>query len=244
MQARAARIGHIGVTVRDLDATVEFYSRYVGLRLTERFEYPADEVGHGVLVTAGAFMRAGSDHHCVSFFAPKHGVESSTQGDAMPYGLHHIAFEMRTPEELLSKYRDLREAGVQIVNARSGGPGNQPRFYARDPDGNMLEFYWSIDQIGWQGSPRAYPDIQAIDLEAFDFEAFVQERERAAAAALASDRTAVPDGAVTDAAVTAGGATAPCLQPEPARQPVCANADPAPRAQAALAPIERRAPAR
>jgi catechol 2,3-dioxygenase len=60
--------------------------------------------------------------------------------------------------------------------ARIGGPGNQPRFYTRDPDGNLLEFYWGIDQIGWDGVPRPYPPITEIDLEKFDFQAFDRTR--------------------------------------------------------------------
>ena len=96
------------------------------------------------------------------------------------FELHHLAFELRTPDELLGKYRELKAGGVPIVNARKGGPGNQPRFYARDPDGNLLEFYWGIDEIGWDGIPRAYAPIQEIDLEHFDFEAYAVERDQAA----------------------------------------------------------------
>jgi catechol 2,3-dioxygenase-like lactoylglutathione lyase family enzyme len=166
------------VAVRDLDRTVDFYRRYVGLRLTERFDYPDDEVGHGVHVTAGAFVRCGADHHCISFFTLRDGHEPNAEGQA--YGLHHIAFEMRTPAELLAMYRRFKQASIPIVNARRGGPGNQPRFYARDPDGNLLEFYWGIDQIGWDGRPREYPPIEEIDLESFDFAAFDAARDEAA----------------------------------------------------------------
>jgi catechol 2,3-dioxygenase len=75
----------------------------------------------------------------------------------------------------------LRGRGVPIVNCRKGGPGNQPRFYARDPDGYLLEFFWSIDEVGWDGFPREYEPIQEIDLEAFDFDGFLAQREEAAA---------------------------------------------------------------
>lgn len=174
------RIGHIGIAVRDLDRSVDFYTGVLGMRLTERFEYPADEVGHGVSVTAGAFVRCDSTHHCLSIFALKD--EPFDPGpEAIGYGLHHIAFEIPTPEQLIARYRSFKEAGIPIVNARLGGPGNQPRFYARDPDGNLLEFYWGIDEIGWDGRAREYPPIAEIDLEDFDFELFVAERERAAA---------------------------------------------------------------
>lgn len=184
MQPRVVRIGHIGIVVADLDRSIDFYTRTVGLRLTERFEYPDDAVGHGVTVAAGAFVRCDSTHHCISMFVLK-GTDRERPSHAaheMSLGLHHVAFELSTPAELLAKYRELRDGGVEIVNARRGGPGNQPRFYVRDPDGNLLEFYWGIDQIGWDERPREYSPIEEIDLESFDFDGFVATREAAARA--------------------------------------------------------------
>lgn len=177
MRERVRGIGHVGLAVRDLDRSIAFYTDVLGLRLTERFDYPEDEVGHGVMVAAGAFIRADTTHHCLSLFVLKDEVGD---GGAGPLGLHHLAFELGSPDELLALYRRCRVTGTEIVNARRGGPGNQPRFYARDPDGNLLEFYWGIDQIGWDGLPREYPDIEEIDLESFDFAAFADARERAA----------------------------------------------------------------
>lgn len=184
MQARPTRIGHIGIVVADIDRSVQFYTEVVGLSLTERFDYGPDEVGHGVAVSGGAFLRSDSTHHCISIFTFRGGVEAPEPGaERLPYGLHHVAFEMPTHETLLQIYRRLREREVPIVNARQGGPGNQPRFYARDPDGHLLEFYWGIDQIGWDGRPREYGPIEEVDLEGFDFDAFAEERDRLSSAA-------------------------------------------------------------
>ncbi|MEZ5124382.1 MAG: VOC family protein [Solirubrobacterales bacterium] len=179
MQVRVRRIGHIGVTVRDLDRSVDFYTGVLGLRLTERFEYPVEEVGHGVTVASGAFMRCNTTHHALSLFQLKDGLlpGDAPDGSALGIGLHHIAFELATPGELLAKLREMRAAGVPIVNCRKGGPGNQPRFYARDPDGHLLEFYWGIDEVGWDGLPREYEPIQEIELDDFDFEAYLEQRE-------------------------------------------------------------------
>lgn len=203
MRIGPARLGHVGIVARDLDRSVDFYTGRVGLRLTERFVYPDTPVGHGAYVAAGAFLRCDATHHCISIFVLKErgaeraapGAAPATDGRAgdaaatpapapADHGLHHIAFEMATPELLLGKYRELRDGGVEIVNCRIGGPGNQPRFYALDPDGHLLEFYWGIDDIGWQQTARAYPPIQEIDLEAFDFDRFFEERERAALTAV------------------------------------------------------------
>jgi catechol 2,3-dioxygenase-like lactoylglutathione lyase family enzyme len=181
MQVRVRKMGHVGITVKDLDRSVAFYVGMLGLELTERFEYPPEEVGHGGTVAAGAFVRVDSTHHCISIFQLKDGLvdPEAAGGGEVTIGLHHLAFELATPGELLVKYREMRDGGVPIVQCRKGGPGNHPRFYARDPDGHMLEFYWGIDHIGWDGIPRAYDPITEIDLEGFDFEAFLEERQAA-----------------------------------------------------------------
>src|SRR5204862_5750175 len=100
MSVSIARIGHIGITVADLDRTVEFYCRFLGLRLTERFDYGESDVGHGSDVIAGAFVRCDSTHHCISFFVRRDSGEASTRsGGGEPstrgseLGLHHLAFE-------------------------------------------------------------------------------------------------------------------------------------------------------
>ncbi len=173
MQSRPIKLGHVGIAVSDIDAAVAFYTKKLGMRLTERFTYPVEKVGHGVHVRAGAFVRCDTTHHNISIFQLTD--PDLSKSDKHRLGLHHIAFEFASPQDLLSKFRQFRDGGVTIVNCRVGGPGNHPRFYARDMDGNLLEFYWGIDQIGWNGLPRAYPPITEIDLEAFDFEAFRRE---------------------------------------------------------------------
>lgn len=185
MTLRVGRLGHVGIAVRDMERSVGFYTEVLGMQLTEQFNYGMDEVGHGVAVLSGSFVRNDSTHHCLSIFTLRNAVEPPAQH---AFGLHHIAFEMNSSDDLLALYRRFEERGIAIVNARKGGPGNQPRFYGRDPDGNLLEFYWSIDQIGWDGIPRPYPPIEEIELESFDFEAFERDRERMAAAARAAKK--------------------------------------------------------
>jgi catechol 2,3-dioxygenase-like lactoylglutathione lyase family enzyme len=176
MRPHITKIGHVGIGVRDLERSVRFYTDVLGFQLTEEFEYPNEEnVGHGGLVTAGAFVRCNPTHHCLSIFTYRSElVDENAVGPH--YGLHHIAFELASAAELLGLFRDFRERGLDIVSARKGGPGNQPRFYARDPDGNLLEFYWDIDEIGWDGVAREYAPISEIDLVEFDFEAHLEAR--------------------------------------------------------------------
>lgn len=183
MEPRVARMGHVGLTVRDIDRTVDFYTRYLGMKLTEKFVYPKEKIGHGVAVQAGAFVRCTTTHHELSIFQMREEILPRDAPDAprFGFGLHHLAFEMASPQDLLGLLEKMRAGGVEIVNCRRGGPGNQPRFYARDPDGNLLEFYWGIDSIGWDGLPRQYDPIEEIKLEDFDFDAYVDRKEADAA---------------------------------------------------------------
>jgi catechol 2,3-dioxygenase len=184
VESSQIRIGHFGIVARDLDKAIEFYTR-IGLRLTERLEYP-EEIGHGTAVSSAAFMRCDEKHHCLSIFTLRNVERGSGEHPAAPerelgYGLHHLAFELASPEALLSKRRELEQAGVPIVNDRRGGPGNHPRFYARDPDGHLVEFYWGIDIVGWaEGNPPRFDPIEEIDLQEFDFEEYVLEQRRRA----------------------------------------------------------------
>lgn len=179
MRPRIIKVGHVGITVRDLDRTIEFYSKYLGLKLSERFNYQEQRIGHGKAVAEAAFMRCDVTHHELSIFRMRTDIIPADAPDAPPYrfGLHHIAFELASPKDLLDLYKAMKDGGVAIVDARKGGPGNQPRFYARDPDGNMLEFYWGIDMIGWDNAPRPFDPIEEIDLLGFDFDGYVARRE-------------------------------------------------------------------
>lgn len=184
MTLRVARLGHVGIAVRDIDRSVKFYTEVLGMRLTEMFNYGEDEVGHGVAVLAGAFVRGGEDtlHHCLSIFTLRRAVEPPQEHH---FGLHHIAFEMNTSDDLLALHKEFERVGAPIINSRIGGPGNQPRFYGLDPDGNVLEFYWNIDQIGWDGIPRPYPPIEEIELADFDFASYEVKRAAQADAEIA-----------------------------------------------------------
>jgi catechol 2,3-dioxygenase-like lactoylglutathione lyase family enzyme len=159
------RLGHVSIVASDLERSLDFYTGPVGLRLTERISYPDDGTGHGDAVVSGAFLHCDEMHHSLAIFVLRSGASD-------PFGgLHHLAFELPSPEALLAKLDDLRAADAEIVSHRKGGPGNQPRFYARDPDGHLVEFYWGMDVLGPDGIPGRHDAITEIDLERFDFDA-------------------------------------------------------------------------
>ena len=117
------KLGHAHLKVRDLDRSIEFYTKLLHLQVTERAD------GHYAFLT-------GSDmHHEIALQAvgpdapqpPEHGT-----------GLYHVAFEVPDRRSLGLAYQALTDAGVAV------SPVDHLiswALYFEDPDGNGLEIY-------------------------------------------------------------------------------------------------------
>lgn len=127
------KIGHVVLNVGDLDAAVRFYTEVLGLEVSDR--YPDSMVPGGMV-----FMRCNPDHHGVALVGGAAKLERSS--------LNHFAFEVGTPDEVFRARAWLRRHGVPIVFEGRRRAGCQIAIEFRDPDGNNLEIYWGIDQIG------------------------------------------------------------------------------------------------
>ena len=145
------KLGHVVLNVTDLEASVRFYTEVLGLEVSDR--YPTTMVPGGMV-----FMRVNTDHHGVALVGGASTLEKTT--------LNHFAFEVGSPDEVFRARAWLREHGVPIVFEGRRRAGCQLAVEFRDPDGNNLEIYWGIDQVGSEGSVRP-PDEwrQALTLE-------------------------------------------------------------------------------
>jgi catechol 2,3-dioxygenase len=133
------KIGHVVLNVSDLDAAVRFYTAVLGLEISDR--YPDSMVPGGMV-----FLRCNTDHHGVALVGGAPGLERTT--------LNHFAFEVGTPDEVFRARGWLRRHGVPIVFEGRRRAGCQLAVEFRDPDGNNLEIYWGLDQIGTGGVVR------------------------------------------------------------------------------------------
>jgi catechol 2,3-dioxygenase len=165
MGVRPLRLGHVGLAVRDMDRMVEFYRTVLDMQVSDRMAYP-----NGAPLVEGTWLRCNSDHHVLALFTPRAPASGETPG---AYGLHHIAFELASLEELRRAARCVTEHHGPPRAVRQGGPGCQVRVYFPDPEGNLVELYWALDQVGWDGRSRPYPPIEDVDLETFDVDAFL-----------------------------------------------------------------------
>jgi catechol 2,3-dioxygenase len=133
------KLGHVVLNVTDLEASVCFYTDVLGLEVSDR--YPDSMVPGGMV-----FLRYNTDHHGVALV----GGARKTDGSS----LNHFAFEVGALDEVFRARAWLRAHGVPIVFEGRRRAGCQIAVEFRDPDGNNLEIYWNIDQVGTNGSVR------------------------------------------------------------------------------------------
>jgi len=133
------KIGHVVLNVSDLEAAVRFYTELLGLEVSDR--YPASMVPGGMV-----FMRCNTDHHGVALVGGAARPERSS--------LNHFAFEVGTPDEVFAARAWLQRNKIPIVFEGRRRAGCQLAVEFLDPDGNNLEIYWGIDQVGTGGHVR------------------------------------------------------------------------------------------
>ena len=137
---RIGRIGHVGMYVRDLERSARFYTEVLGFQVT-------DAIPPGNLPGGAVFLRCNTDHHALALFG-------ATEDHPAGTGLHHIAMEVATLDEIVRIREHLRERQIPINLDGRRGAGVQLVVEFRDPDGHMMEIYWGIDQVGSEGIAR------------------------------------------------------------------------------------------
>src|SRR5262245_32516032 len=133
------KIGHVVLNVTDLEASVRFYTGVLGLEVSDR--YPDSMVPGGMV-----FLRCNTDHHGVALIGGAQRTGAST--------LNHFAFEVGTLDEVFRARDWLSAHGIALVFEGRRRAGCQVAVEFQDPDGNNLEIYWNIDQIGTNAAAR------------------------------------------------------------------------------------------
>lgn len=133
--ARVTQLGHVGITVRDLEKMTAFYTDILGFTITD------DMPGRGVFLSG----RPQEEHH--EFVL---GL-----GDK-PANAQQISFHVGSLDDLREIYNKLPEAGATDIRVTNHGIAIG--CYFLDPEGNRIECYWS------SGFDYPQPKADPIDL--------------------------------------------------------------------------------
>ncbi|KAF1039921.1 MAG: Manganese-dependent 2,3-dihydroxybiphenyl 1,2-dioxygenase [Burkholderia lata] len=183
---RPRRLGHMVLMVRDIHRSAKFYTEVMGLKVS-------DWIGDQMV-----FLRAGTDHHDLALAQlPKDSPDFDDLPRYSRPGLEHFSYLVDSIEEMERSVKVLQSHGVEIVRGIGRhGPGDNFFLVFKDPDGNNVEVYCAMEQIG-ERDPRE-PQVWERTVESFDQYRFarfvvpppphlVAEKSRGNAPAAASD---------------------------------------------------------
>ena len=127
------RIGHIHLTVSDLNRSLNFYSEMLGFEITQFYGNSA------------VFLSAGGYHHHIGLNT--WAGENATPPPRGHTGLYHFAIHYPSRKELARIVKRLYELNFPIEGASDHGVSES--VYLSDPDGNGVELYCDRDEDLW-----------------------------------------------------------------------------------------------
>lgn len=146
------RIGHVHLTVSDLERSLAFYRDTLGFEVTA--SYGPDAV----------FLSAGGYHHHIGLNT--WAGRGAPRPPAGTTGLYHFAILYPDRKALAGAVRRVLEHGVRLEGASDHGVSEA--IYLRDPDGNGVELYRDRAPEEWPRRPDGSLDMRTAPLDLAD----------------------------------------------------------------------------
>ncbi len=153
---RVRRLGHFGLNVSDLEANVPFYRDVLGFAISDVLDFRSKVSDPERLArlgdTRGIFMRHGTDHHSFVLFdgAVFHGLgRSARMGSEV--SINQLTFQVGSLQEVVEAADWLAANDAPLHRSGRDIPGSNWHSYFYDPEGHIIELYYGIEQIGWDG---------------------------------------------------------------------------------------------
>jgi len=163
MSIARVRLSHLGLSVFDLDKMVDFYTRVMGMIVSDSDALPG---GGGRI----AFLTSNpEDHHQLALVegrTPEAIPTDPPLGGSMGSQLFQMSFKL--PDLATLKMMKRRIADEGMTGFVPINHGNAWALYVRDPEGNALELY--VDTPWYIAQPCGF----RLDLDASDEEIFAK----------------------------------------------------------------------
>ena len=148
---RTHYLGHIVFYVRELETSLKFYEKILGLKRIEG----------GDLSFKAAALTSGRTHHELLL------IEVGDRPGPPPgprRGFYHAGFKIGDSlDELKKAHHELYSAGIQVKGMSDHTISKS--IYLHDPDGNEIELYVDDPDVDWEDDPAAVlSPIRPLDL--------------------------------------------------------------------------------
>jgi catechol 2,3-dioxygenase-like lactoylglutathione lyase family enzyme len=148
---RVVRVGPVRLFVKHLDVAERFYRDTLGFALTEEIRYHDHRC---------VFLRANTEHHSLALYPLDLRAELGFRLDSSCMSL---GVQVATYRQLKDAVAFLRNHGCAVRELPPElFPGLGHSAFVLDPDGNAIQLYSYMEQIGWDGRPRPANERPAI----------------------------------------------------------------------------------
>lgn len=118
------KLAHVVLNTTDIDGMCEFYTRVLGMRVSDWSEHQM------------AFLRCNRDHHVIAFNAAEWA------------SVNHVAYEMASIDHFMRGIGRLRHHGqLPLWGPGRHGPGSNTFSYFADPAGLVCEYTSEVAQV-------------------------------------------------------------------------------------------------
>ncbi len=149
---KVIKIGPVRLFVHDIAKCLDFYTKVMGLRVSEEIDYQ----GHRCV-----FLRCNTEHHSLALYpiALRAKLGLSPHTSCMSFGN-----QVGDYQQLRNAIDFLKSNGVTIKYLPPElFPGIDYSAFAVDPDGHTVQLYYYMEQIGWDGKTRAKSERPKVD---------------------------------------------------------------------------------
>jgi catechol 2,3-dioxygenase-like lactoylglutathione lyase family enzyme len=135
--------GPLSLFVKDMDAAVAFYTHKLGLTISEETVWDGRRC---------VFLRANTEHHTIALYPVELRASLGLRADSTTLA---FGFQLGTYRQLRDARAFLAQRGARFVELPAAlHPGIDYALHVLDPDGQAVQLYFSMEQIGWDGKPR------------------------------------------------------------------------------------------
>ena len=134
------RIHHVASVVRDIDTSIDFHTRVLGLALEQVAEVPSQEVRI-------AFLTAGDSK--IELVSPTNATSGVARFlESKGEGFHHLCLEV---PDIAAELTSLAAAGVQLINAEAvaGVEGPVAFLHPKSCNGVLIELIEAPGGPAW-----------------------------------------------------------------------------------------------
>ena len=141
---------HVGIVVEDMEASLHFWRDIMGLKVSidfwERGEF-IDTVQHLTNVNLHMIKLVAPDGSMIELLKDhNHPTPPPDRNTMCDRGIRHFAFTVRDVD---GSWRTLESEGCEVLSDPVTAPdGNARLFFARDPEGNLMEIVQVLAQPG------------------------------------------------------------------------------------------------